>query len=434
MKVYFDMVGCRLNQAEIEKMSLEFRQAGHEIVGQAENADLVVVNTCSVTTQAASDSRQKIRRYGQGEGKEVVVTGCWSTIEPAAASGIKNVIKVVPNQEKDHLVRQVLQQKNIPLQDLFESEPLERGHLPGLRQRTRAFIKVQDGCDNRCTFCITRIARGQGVSRPAKEVISEINAAAEGGSNEVVLTGVHLGSWGQDLPSRSHLGDLLKLILANTSIPRIRLSSLEPWDLDGEFFTLWENKRLCQHLHLPLQAGSDATLRRMLRNTNTANFRSLVQQARQTIPNLSITTDLIAGFPGESETEFTETLAFVEEMAFSGGHVFTYSERAGTPAARIRDQVPHHIRKERNGALQKVIKKSANDFVISQIGQVGQVLWEASQVRTEKGWRMSGLTSNYIRVFTHTPQHLWNQIDQVRLCHHIEDGAEGVILPQEGVN
>ena len=259
------------------------------------------------------------------------------------------------------------------------------------------------------------------------------NAAAESGSKEAVLTGVHLGSWGQDLPSRDHLSSLLKAILANTSIPRIRLSSLEPWDLDGEFFTLWENTRLCRHLHLPLQAGSDATLKRMLRNTNTANFRSLVQQARQTIPNLSITTDLIAGFPAESESEFAETLTFVEEMAFAGGHTFSYSERAGTPAARIRDQVPHHIRKERNAALQKVIRQSATDFVTSQIGQVGEVLWEASQVRTEHGWRMSGLTSNYIRVYTYTPQHLWNQIDHVQLCHQIEDGAEGVILPQEGV-
>ena len=429
MNVYFDMVGCRLNQAEIDKMALEFRSAGHTIVTNASKANLVVVNTCSVTTQAASDSRQKVRQYARMGDTEVISTGCWSTLQPIEASQLGQGVRVIPNAQKDRLVQQVLGEHPSLKLSLMDTEPIDRVLMPGVRQRTRAFIKVQDGCDNLCTFCITRVARGKGVSRPAQDVIEEINNASQNGIQEVVLTGVHLGSWGQDQPTPAHLYDLLTLILAQTNVPRIRLSSLEPWDLDERFFGLWQNDRMCGHLHLPLQAGSDATLHRMLRKTSTSSFRRLVQQARAAIPNLSITTDLIAGFPGESDQEFAETLAFVEEMAFSGGHVFTYSERDGTPAARIRTQVPHPIRKERNAALQQAIASSAAAFTRSQIGRTEKVLWEASPRRNENGWLMTGYSANYVRVHAQAPRILWNQIDTVKLENVAADGLNGIILP-----
>ena len=435
MNVFFDMVGCRLNQAEIEKMGMEFRQAGHTVVANATEADLVVVNTCSVTQQAASDSRQKIRRYAADQKIEVIATGCWSTLEPANAQTLGQRISVIHNQDKDSLVANYLRQQPAQSTDhLFDKEPLERLAVAGLRQKTRAFIKVQDGCDNRCTFCITTIARGNGISVDAKSVINEINAAWLAGSKEVVLTGVHLGSWGQDLTQPLHLANLLDMIIAETDVPRIRLSSLEPWDLNEQFFIRWSNPRLCRHLHLPLQSGSDATLRRMLRKTSRASFRQLTEQARKNISGLSITTDLIAGFPGETDKEFNETLAFVEEMQFSGGHVFTYSEREGTPAARIRQTVPYPIRKDRNKQLQAVIHQSAEEFKASQIGQQAEVLWEASNVRTEDGWLMSGLTSNYIKVFAHARRYLWNQIDAVQLSGIHAEGMLGNILVADKTN
>ena len=429
MKVFFDMVGCRLNQAEIEKMGMEFRQAGHNIVANDTEADLVVVNTCSVTHQAASDSRQKIRRYAGNQNQQVIATGCWSTLEPTNARDLGQHVTVIHNQDKDHLVANFLrQQPEITSSHLFDQEPLERSSIAGLRQKTRSFIKVQDGCDNRCTFCVTTIARGRGISMDAKSIINEINAAYTAGSKEVVLTGVHLGSWGQDFAKPQHLANLLDMILSDTDVPRIRLSSLEPWDLNEQFFSRWSDPRLCRHLHLPLQSGSDATLRRMLRKTTRSSFRHLTEQARRYIPGLSITTDLITGFPAESEQEFFETKAFVQEMQFSGGHVFTYSERDGTPAARIRQSVPHPIRKQRNNQLQSVIRLSAEKFKTSQIGQQAEVLWEASNVRTENGWLMSGLTSNYIRVFAHADQYLWNQIDPVQLSGLHAEGMLAEIL------
>src|SRR5512138_2028608 len=203
MNIFLDMIGCRLNQAEIEQMARQFRAQGHTIVGAAGEADLVVINTCSVTSEAAADSRQKIRRAARDGAGEIVVTGCWSTLQPQAAAELPQVLKVIPNDHKDTLVSNLLDQQP------FNLEPLDRVPLPGLRQRTRAFIKVQDGCDNACTFCITTIARGDSRSRPATEVIDDVRAALHGGTQEIVLTGVHLGSWGQDFPNKKHLRQLI---------------------------------------------------------------------------------------------------------------------------------------------------------------------------------------------------------------------------------
>ncbi|MBK9052985.1 MAG: radical SAM protein, partial [Chloroflexi bacterium] len=192
---------------------------------------------------------------------------------------------------------------------------------------TRAFIKVQDGCNNKCTFCVTTIARGEGVSRHLADVVTEIQALAGAGYQEAVLTGVHLGSYGHDFGNKTGLRDLVRAILTHTDIPRLRLSSLEPWDIAPDFFALWDNPRLLPHLHLPLQSGSDRVLKRMTRRTNQVSFRALVQAARAHIPHLNLSTDLIVGFPGETEAEFGETLAFVQEMNFTRLHVFGYSVR-----------------------------------------------------------------------------------------------------------
>jgi threonylcarbamoyladenosine tRNA methylthiotransferase MtaB len=325
--------------------------------------------------------------------------------------------------EKDHLVADLL---HIP-HESFDLEPLARQPVPGARLRTRAFIKVQDGCDNRCTFCITTIARGQGRSRLVNEVLADIRSALEGGCQEVVLTGVHLGSWGHDLTPPLHLRHLVQEILRQTDAPRLRLSSLEPWDLDAEFFSLWQDPRLCRHLHLPLQSGSAATLRRMARKTTPESFASLVAAARLAIPGVAITTDVIAGFPSESEAEFAESLVFVRRMRFAGGHVFTYSARPGTAAARMPDQVPHPVRKERNAQIRHILGDAALEYQGLFLGSVLPVLWESTAAIDPQGWRMRGLTDNYLRVTAHAGQHLWNRITPVRLTALDKDGILGTV-------
>jgi threonylcarbamoyladenosine tRNA methylthiotransferase MtaB len=422
MKVFLDMVGCRLNQAEIERMAGQFRSQGHAIVPEAGEADLVIVNTCTVTSQAASDSRQKIRQAARAGAKDVVVTGCWSTLQPAQAADLPGVIRVVPNDRKDHLVPELL---HLPEHD-FDVEPLARTPLPGLRQRTRAFIKAQDGCDNHCTFCITTLARGESVSRASVDVLTDIRAALLGGVQEIVLTGVHLGAWGLDIESR--LSTLIRRILDETDTPRLRLSSLEPWDLDEEFFTLWEDSRLCPHLHLPIQSGSASTLKRMLRKTTPESFRELVASARKMIPDVAVTTDVMTGFPGETDAEFNETLDFIHEIEFAGGHVFTYSARPGTPAARMKHQVPHAIRKQRNHVLREVFSKEATRYRQKIIGRTLPVLWESVTQVSDSGWQLEGWSGNYIRVTANAPEPCWNQINNVKLIKTTMDGMTGEIM------
>ena len=411
MNVYLDSVGCRLNQSEIEKYGLQFRAAGHRIVASMDQAEIMVLNSCAVTASAAADSRKKVRQAAKAGIAEIVLTGCWSNLAPEEAAQLPGVSKIVPNAVKDELVHDLL---GIESRE-YGLAPLARQLLPGARQRTRAFIKVQDGCDNRCTFCVTTIARGRSRSRGIEEVLGDIQSAIMGGAQEVVLTGVHLGSWGYDFSQPLHLRDLVEKILEVTDVRRVRLSSLEPWDLDKAFFSLWENPRLCRHLHLPLQSGSAGTLRRMARNTTPDKFHALVEAARQTIPDVAITTDVIAGFPGETEKEFAESMAFIEAIEFSGAHIFTYSERPQTAAAHMPDQVHNYTRKARHAALQAVVAKSEAAFRASFVGQEMPVLWENVEQIGDNNWQHTGLTDNYLRVQTHNPEPLWNRITPTRL-------------------
>ena len=427
MKIYLDTIGCRLNQSEIESMARGFRAAGHEIVITAELADMAVVNTCAVTNEAASDSRGKIRHIARAGVNEIVATGCWATLQPRQALDLPQVTKVVTNDRKDDLVADVL---NLPSrQESFELEPIVREPLPGLHRRTRAFIKVQDGCDNHCTFCITTIARGDSRSRSIADVILDIQSALAGGTKEIVLTGVHLGSWGYDFGM--HIKDLIKAILHETGVPRLRLSSLEPWDLDADFFSLWEDARLMPHLHLPLQSGCESTLRRMRRKTTPRSFRELVSAARAAIPDVAITTDIIAGFPGETDEEFAETLSFVREMNFADGHVFSYSPRPGTGAAKMKGQVETKIRKRRNHILQGALEESADIYRQQFIGQTMSVLWESVSEMGEQGWQMEGLTGNYLRVSAFAPFPRWNEIDLVNVNSFDGSNIKGVMIHAE---
>ena len=411
MNVFLDTIGCRLNQAEIEAMAQEFRLAGHEIVANAAEADMAVINTCSVTAEAASDSRMAIRRAKRSGVENVVVTGCWATLETEKALLLPGVTRVVLNGDKTRLTRDLLGRAL----ERFDPQPRIRQPIPGAHRRTRAFIKAQDGCDDACTYCITMVARGASRSQQIDEVLKDVQAALSGGVNEVVLTGVQLGSWGHDLNPARNLSDLISALLALGSIPRLRISSIEPWNLDLDFFQLWADPHLCRHLHLPLQSGSSSVLKRMRRRTSPEEYSNLVSSARSLIPGIAITTDLITGFPGETEAEFEETMDFFKSMVFAGGHVFHYSPRPGTPAARMKGQVRSDLAKKRSALLRSILIESSQTFRRNFIGTTLPVLWEARSTQTETGWQIEGLTDNYIRVVAEASTMKQNQLDYVLL-------------------
>ncbi len=422
MKVYLDTIGCRLNQSEIEKMAAQFSAAGHELVSDAAEADLVVVNTCAVTREAASDSRQVIRRAARAGHARVVATGCWATLDPQGAAALPAVTRVVKNDEKDALVASLLEMD----EDCLAVETRQR--LPGEHARTRAFIKVQDGCNNACTFCITRVARGRSRSRSIEDVLKDVQQAIAGDAREVVLSGVHLGSWGQDFETPLHLARLIEAILARTDVPRLRLSSLEPWDLDDAFFSLWSDKRLCPHLHLPLQSGSAAILKRMARKTTPDNYAALLDSAYRLIPDIAITTDLIVGFPGEGEAEFGESLDFVRRMHFATGHVFHFSPRPGTPAAHFAGQVAGPVSKQRSAEMRALFGELSENYRHALINREMQVLWETAKQQADGTWLLEGLSGNYVRVKAFDPQNLWNRISLVKLETLTPEGMSGKII------
>lgn len=407
MKVHLKMLGCRLNQSEIDMMARQLQQQGHEIVDDAAQADQVIINTCAVTREATRSGRKMVRDvHRQNTEADITVTGCYAQIAPDSIAVLPGVARVVDNQQKHTIVSQLTGQAVAP----YDLEPQERDKRPGWGLRTRAFIKVQDGCDNACTFCITTVARGDGQSRSADEIINEVRYLYQQGYQEAVLTGVHLGSYGHDWGDKDGLKMLVQQLLAETDIPRLRLSSLEPWDLAAGFFDLWQDERLCPHLHLPLQSGCDATLRRMRRNTTQADFRALVQAARERIPDLRITTDVIAGFPGETDDEYAISRAFIEEMQFAGLHVFPYSVRPGTPAARMKDQLPKAVKKARVHDLMALSQQMERDFAAQYVGHTLPVLWEQVNGVSDGGFLNVGYSHNYIRVQAVHPRDLTNHL------------------------
>ncbi len=419
MRVYLESTGCRLNQSEIETLGRQFERAGHVLAATVEDADLCVVNTCAVTGEAARTSRTLIRRMNRANpGVPIVATGCYAHLAPTAVAALPGVERVVDNLDKERLLPLVLG----PAGEVapFDREPLARESRPGALGRTRAFVKVQDGCDNRCAFCVTTIARGPGRSRSPEEVIAEIAQLAAMGYQEAVLTGVHLGSYGHDWGNRAGLAKLVREVLRRTTIARLRLSSLEPWDIPPEFFRLWDDPRLCRHLHLPLQSGCDATLRRMARHTRQAAFGELVAAARTRIPGLGISTDIIVGFPGETDDEFEASYAFAREMDFMKLHVFRYSARPGTAAARMAGQVPEPAKRERSARMLSLSDEGGRRFAGRFVGQVMPVLWEQVVGASADGFHNAGLTDNYLRVSLTAPEVLTNQITPIRLTR-VED-------------
>ena len=426
MNVHLRMLGCRLNQAEIDAMARQFTALGHTVQPDAEGADWLVVNTCAVTGEAARKSRRLIRELARRSPTgELHVTGCYAHLAAAELSALPQVTKVYDNQEKDTLVAEMT---GAAPEDL---EPLQRDSISGYATRTRAFVKVQDGCDNQCTFCITTVARGASRSRPLREIVAEIQQLVAIGYHEAVLTGVQLGSYGQDWGKRVALTELVRAILRETDIARLRLSSLEPWDLDEMFFALWEDDRLCRHLHLPLQSGCDATLRRMRRRTNQREFTSLLCAVRRQIPGVNISSDVIVGFPGETAAEFAISESFIRACDFASLHVFRYSRREGTPATRMKGQIPTAVAQERAARLQSIAAAGRARYAERFVGIELPVLWEQVVGASEQGYTQLGYTENYIPVRGNHPRDLTNEITMARVLSHDAMAGRAIAQPLE---
>jgi threonylcarbamoyladenosine tRNA methylthiotransferase MtaB len=420
MRVFLTSVGCKLNQSEVESWARHLAAFGCEVVADPAVADLYVVNTCTVTHVAAHKSRQLVRRcHRTNPQAQVVVTGCYAEMSPAEASCLPGVSLVLGTAGKEHLTEAIAER--LGLQRVQEP----RGAPPIPFRHTRAWVKIQDGCDNACTYCIVRIARGRQRSRLVPEILAEILTRQAEGYQEMVLTGVHIGAYGHE--HGTTLATLIETILAQTQFRRLRLTSIEPWDVTGQLLALWEDPRLCRHLHLPLQSGCDATLQRMNRRYTTAHYHDLVRSAREAISDLAVTTDVIVGFPGEDEGEYATSAAFVAAMEFARIHVFPFSARPGTVATALPNAVPPPTKDRRIAQMLSIARQSATAFHGRFLGRTMDVLWESGVAG-----RWSGLTDNYIRVEAASHQNLHNLILPVRLCGVTEDGLYGELLMGEG--
>jgi len=418
VRIHLSALGCRLNEAELEQWASSFTRAGDKISTDPADADVLVMNTCAVTREAVRKSRQKIQSLQRTNPQaKLVVSGCYSELTPASEMAELGVDLVIPNTRKDDLVpltRSTFSQPDMPQAATQpDATPLFA------RNRHRAFIKIQDGCRYRCTFCIVTVARGAERSRAIQEIVEEVRQLQLNDVREIVLTGVHVGGYGSDLDTS--LESLVKALLDDTDIQRIRFASVEPWDLSDGFLYLFDNKRIQPHMHLPLQSGSDTVLRRMARRCKTADFNHLTTSLRQAVPEFNVTTDIIAGFPGESEQEWQESLAFIRTQAFGHIHAFTYSEREGTKAATLPDAVPVEIRQQRSRELHQLGEQLKQQQLEASLSTTAEVLWEKGKAIETPGeatvWRHQGYTPNYQRVVIHHSENIANQILPTQLTH-----------------
>ena len=420
MRVNLQALGCRLNEAELETWARQFQQQGFHITSDGEAADLVVVNTCAVTQEAVRKSRKLLRQTQRRNPlARLVVSGCYASLEGESLAREHGVDLLVPNQHKDRLVEIAAAELALPSMPLTA---MDRDTNPLFaRGRQRAFIKVQDGCRYRCTFCIVTLARGEERSRPLAEIVEQVRGLTEEGVREVVLAGVHLGGYSSD--RGQGLSDLIRALLDETDIPRIRLGSLEPWDLPVDLWELFRNPRLMPHLHLPLQSGADGVLRRMARRCRSDEFSQIVADARERVADFNLTTDIIVGFPGETRDEWRQTMDYVESVGFGHVHIFAYSARNGTKAASLPHQVPADIRKDRSRQMHDLARRMKRDSLTGYLGRRMPVLVERRFGGTEsEDW--FGYTPGYlpVRLRTDPNRDLENRILDVSLLAVHQNG------------
>jgi threonylcarbamoyladenosine tRNA methylthiotransferase MtaB len=441
MRVFFTNLGCKLNQAELERLARRFDAAGHRVVGTVEEADVHVVNSCTVTHMAARTSRKTARRGGRvNPHLKTVLTGCYAEGSPQEAARLAGVDLVVGNGDKGRLLDLVHEAfPELAATTGGEDElgdtaaagalPTDVPYLPLAFGNTRALVKVEDGCNVGCTFCIIPSTRGRQRSRSLAEVVAEVRSMAEAGVREVVVTGVQISHY-RDGEAAAGLYELTRTLLEETAIPRLRLTSIAPWRFDRRLFELWAESggRLCRHVHLSLQSGCDATLVRMRRPYTAAAYRALADEIRRQVPGVALTTDVIVGFPGETDDEFAASLAFVEATGFARVHAFPYSAREGTAAAAMPDQVAHGVKRERMAALLAVAEAAEHAFRAAHVGGFAEVLWEE---RRGGGW--AGTSDNYLRVFAEGGRgvgvgELLNRLTRARVVGLAAEGVVGEVV------
>jgi threonylcarbamoyladenosine tRNA methylthiotransferase MtaB len=394
MKFFIRNFGCRATQADGSMLGSMLACRGCDSVLDASEADLVILNTCTVTASADEDVRREVRRLRrENPAARILVTGCYAQRAPDEAAGLPGVSWVVGNPDKMRIPDII----GIPCEDRAGSF---------VEERTRPNLKIQDGCNNLCTFCIIPSVRGRSRSTPPDRIVEQVGELA-GKYREIVLSGVNLGRWGREPAIHMRLADLLRRLLAETAIERLRLSSVEPMDLTDDLLGLMAStSRIAQHIHAPLQSGSATVLKRMRRWYRPAHYADRVLKVRQWLPDAAIGADVLVGFPGETEAEFEQTRAFIQALPFTYLHVFTFSERPGTPAAVLPDQVPVRERRRRNRVLREIATAKNNQFRRSLAGK------RISAVTIDGG--ASALTTNYLEVLLDPPREP-NQLIEVEL-------------------
>ena len=438
LKVAFHTLGCKVNYYESEALKGEFRRAGFEVVDFEELADVYVINTCTVTHLAERKSRQIIRRAKRRNPAALVaVTGCYAQVSPEDISSLGQVDLVTGTA--DRLALPDLVKRKLSGEDVFtgidaygKEATFEDLPWVGEGERTRAFLKIQDGCRQFCTYCIIPRARGPLRSLPLQKALEYLQEIGRSGYKEVVLTGIHLGLYGIDLEPLGDLGSFIERAAAVGGIERLRLSSIEPWDLGDKLLeVIKENKKICRHLHIPLQSGDDGILKEMGRPYDTSFYRELLKRLRDALPDLAVSTDIMVGFPGESEEQFRRGIDFVRECSFSRLHVFKYSPRSGTKASAMADQVRPEIKEARSREMINLGKELAMDFQEKFIGRRLDVLFEKvlsvedGGGKTAAGGLLEGLTSNYLRVRAPGPGKLRGQIKEVLIKKNAGDHLIG---------
>ncbi|NLK35138.1 MAG: tRNA (N(6)-L-threonylcarbamoyladenosine(37)-C(2))-methylthiotransferase MtaB [Gracilibacteraceae bacterium] len=427
----FYTLGCKVNQYETEAMIESFEKSGYEIVDYSEYADVYIINTCTVTNMGDRKSRQIIRKARDRNPEALVaVVGCYSQIAPGEVLEIPEVSLVVGTNERSRMVELVehamrKKEKLNMVSDIMKVREFEDMPIKNYRNRTRAFLKIQEGCDQYCTYCIIPYARGHVRSRKPDSIMAEVKELAESGFREIVLTGIHVASYGKDLGNTS-LIDIIEKVHEIDGIQRIRMSSVEPNIItDGFIERLSRLPKICRHFHLSLQSGCDETLKRMNRKYTTGEYRSVVAKLREVFADVAITTDLIVGFPGETEEEFKRTVDFIEEIAFSSMHVFKYSQRSGTPAARYSNQIKPQVKDARSKVVTAIARKNEEKFKKAFIGRSKSVLYE--HVIDDEQLLFEGLTVNYIRVVSESQEDIKGKIIETILMELKEDYMLGRI-------
>jgi threonylcarbamoyladenosine tRNA methylthiotransferase MtaB len=403
MKVAFCTLGCKLNQAETESLAGRFSEAGFQLVPPSDGADIYIANTCTVTHIADRKSRHWLRLVRRINPRALIIaTGCYAQRSNQELAQLADI--VVDNKEKEHLLALVQSLKGMAKGETKQSQMLSA------TVRTRSLIKIQDGCRSYCTYCIVPKVRSHEYSLPVSHIIDEVKQKVTSGYKEVVLTGTKVGTYRDN---GTEVKDLVQRILRETSINRLRLSSLQPSELSLEFLALWQDARLCRHFHLALQSGSESVLQRMKRSYYVNQYQRTVNMIKDAIPDAAITTDIMVGFPGESDEEFEQSYSFCQQSGFANIHVFPYSPRPDTAAAGMPGQIKDKVKAERNQWMLELSRDSRRRFHEKFFGQTMPVLWEKE---TSPGSGIySGLTSNYIRVLAHSEKLLNNEIIPVKL-------------------